>query len=79
MIAQVGAPLEMGARLSFDSRDLKEVPMFGGGECQGFFEQRPQRAPEPIVRGNIETDLLPCEYRRTEFPAHQVPQDYFLP
>ena len=60
MIAQVGAPVEMRSHMSFDLRELKEVAMFGGGECHGFFEQRPERSAEPVVRGNIEADFLSC-------------------
>ena len=79
MVAQIGAPVEMGAGVSLELRDLKEVPMLGGGEGQGLFEQRPQGAAEPVVGGDVETGLLSRENRRTEFAAHHVPQDHLLP
>ena len=79
MEAQVGAPFQMRTHMSSNSRELEELPMFGGGECQCFLEQRPERSPEPVVCGNIETRFLSCEDSRREFAAHQVPQDYFLP
>ena len=79
MIAKVGAPVKMGLRMSFQLRDLKEPAMFGGGECQRFLKQRPERPAKPVVRGNIEPTLFSREGRRTEFPAHQVPEDNFLP
>ena len=78
MVPQVGAPLQMRTHMSFNSRELEELPMFGGGEGQGFLEQRPERSPEPVVRGNIETRFLSCEDSRREFAAHQAAQDYLL-
>ena len=36
MIAQVGAPLEMGSHVSFDPRNLKELAMFSGGKSHGI-------------------------------------------
>ena len=78
MISEVGAPVEMGARLGFDSRQVEKLPMFGGSECEGFLKQRPQRPAEPVVRGNIEPDFLPRKYGRAEFGAHQVSKHDFL-
>ena len=79
MIAQVGAPVEMSLQKSFNSRELKEFAMFSGRERHGFLEQRPERSAEPVVGGNIKTDLLSIEDLRREFVAHQVPQDHLLP
>ena len=78
VITQVGAPVEMGLHMSFNSRELKKLAMFGGRECHGFFEQRPERSAKPVVRGNVKTDLLSIEDRRSELAAHQVPQDHLL-
>jgi hypothetical protein len=78
MIAQVGAPVEMGSHMSFDSRELKELAMFSGRKCHGFLEQRPERSTEPIVRGNVKADFLSIEDGWKAFRAHQVPQDHFL-
>ena len=52
--------------------------MFGRRESHGIFEQRPERPAEPVVRGNVKTDLLSIEDRRGEFAAHQVPQNHLL-
>ena len=78
MIAQVGAPVEMGSDLSFDSRELKELAMLSGRKSQGILEQRPERSAKPIVRGNVKPDFLSIEDRRKVFRAHQVPQDHLL-
>ena len=65
--------------MSFDSWDLKKVSMFGGRECQCLLKQRPERSPEPVVRGYVESDFLSLEDRRSELVAHQVSQDHLLP
>ena len=80
MIPEVGPPLEMGARLGFDSRQVEKLSSsFGGSECEGFLKQRPQRPAEPVVRGNIEPDFLPRKYAspstslaRIRFPKHRL-------
>ena len=70
MIAQVGAPVEMGPHMSFDSGEVKELAMLGGRKSHGILEQRPERSAEPIVRGNVKTDFLSFEDRRKLFLAH---------
>src|SRR6202140_4910166 len=70
VIAEVGAPVEVGSHISFDSWELKKLAMFCGRECYGFLQQRPEWSAEPVVRGNVETDLFSFENRRSELTTH---------
>ena len=69
----------MGFNQSFDFRDAKEIAMLARRKCQRFVEQGPERSADPIVRRYIETDFLPLQNSRTQFIAHQIPQNNFLP
>lgn len=69
----------MGAHAGFNSRDLEKLAMLGGSERQSFLKQGPKRAAEPVVRRNIEADLLSVENRRAQFTPHQIPQNHLLP
>jgi hypothetical protein len=68
--AQISAPIEMSLHAGLNLRYVKEISMLGGSKCHGFFEHRPQRSAEPVVRGNVEADLLSLQNRRTQFIAH---------
>ena len=79
MEAQIGAPVEMSTHMLPDSRYLKELPVLGGCVGQRFFEHRPQRSAKPIMRRNVEAGFLSLQDLASEFAAHEIAQDYFLP
>src|ERR1700685_3804157 len=68
----------MGVHMSLDSREPKELAMFGGRKCHGFLEQWPQWPAKPSVRGNVKANFLSIEDRWEALRPHQVPQDHFL-
>jgi hypothetical protein len=79
MIANVGAPIEMGLYESLDTRDLKELAVFGGCKRHRLTEHWPKRTAKPIVRRNVKPDFLSIQDRRVEFAPHQISQHYLLP
>jgi hypothetical protein len=77
--AQISAPIEMSLHASLNLRYVKEISMLGRSKCHGFFKHWPQWSAEPVVRRNVKADLLPLQNSRTQFIAHQIPQNNFLP
>lgn len=73
MIPEVGTPLPVSFHQGLNLLELEEAGMGSGGAGQSVFEQRPQWSAKPLMRGNIETNLLMRQGAGRELAAHQLP------
>jgi hypothetical protein len=59
MIPEIGAAFQVAAHVAFDDSGAEHFGMFRCAGGQRVLHQLPQRAAQPVVRGNIEADFLP--------------------
>ncbi len=69
----------MVAQQLLDRRAIEQPGIVYGLGVHGVFEYRQQRPAEPLVCGDIQTGLLPLQYRRRQLIPHQTLQDDLLP
>ena len=78
MVSNVYLAFEVPSDKAFNGVTAKQIGVSGKPFLQSFEEQRAQWSSQPLMRWNIESDLLPLQNCRRKLFLHQLLQQEFL-